>query len=243
MAHGARPGAGGARSSLRRRQCDRGLRSLSGARHADRREDGERLDRRRRDPQSGRRDARRPALLECRRAGDPRAASVKGPAGPCRPPVGRDARARGPRGSTAARRTEVPGPVGRARSFEPTSSSCDSSTTSSRMSARKTGPWCSISNRSSSSSEIRSQSSAPLPKRLPADTGRVEVLQSDQLETAQDLTQLLNNLARFLWLVPLALFAIALWLARGRRRTTLRMVAIGLTAGRPARPARPQARR
>ena len=82
-----------------------------------------------------------------------------------------------------------------------------------------------------------------LAKRLPADTGRVEVLQSDQLETAQDLTQLLNNLARFLWLVPLALFAIALWLARGRRRTTLRMIAIGLTAGRPARPARPQARR
>ena len=68
-----------------------------------------------------------------------------------------------------------------------------------------------------------------LARRLPADTGQVEVLQSDQLKTAQDLTQLLKNLARFLWLVPLALFAIALWLARGRRRTTLRMVAIGLT--------------
>ena len=60
-------------------------------------------------------------------------------------------------------------------------------------------------------------------KRLPADTGRVEVLQSDQLQTAQNLTQLLKNLARYLWLVPLALFAIAIWLARGRRRTTLRM--------------------
>ena len=69
-----------------------------------------------------------------------------------------------------------------------------------------------------------------LARRLPADTGQVEVLQSDQLKTAQDLTQLLKNLALFLWLVPLALFAIAIWLARGRRRTTLRMIAIGLTA-------------
>jgi hypothetical protein len=68
-----------------------------------------------------------------------------------------------------------------------------------------------------------------LARRLPADTGQVQVLQADQLQTAQDLTELLNNLARFLWLVPLALFAIAIWLARGRRRTTLRMIAIGLT--------------
>ena len=32
-----------------------------------------------------------------------------------------------------------------------------------------------------------------LARRLPADTGQVEVLQSDQLQTAQDLTQLLKQ--------------------------------------------------
>ncbi len=112
MAHGARPGAGRARGSARRRQRDRGLRSLSGTRHADRREDRERLDRRRRDPEPGRRDARRAAFLERRRAGRPRAAFVTGAAGPCRAPGGCDARARGPVGSAAARRTEVPSPVG-----------------------------------------------------------------------------------------------------------------------------------
>ncbi len=65
-------------------------------------------------------------------------------------------------------------------------------------------------------------------QRLPDDAGRVEVMQADQLETAQNLTQLLKQLALFLWLVPLALFAISLWLAHGRRRGILRMIAIGL---------------
>ena len=159
---------------------------------------------------------------------EPRAASATGSAGALPPPCRRDCASSQTGRLNGCSPDRGSRPSGSPRSFELTSSSCDSSTTSSPMSARKTGPWCSISNRSSSSSGIRSQSSAPFAERLPADTGRVEVLQSDQLETAQNLTQLLNNLARFLWLVPLALFAIALWLARGRRRTTLRMVAIGL---------------
>ena len=68
-----------------------------------------------------------------------------------------------------------------------------------------------------------------LARRLPEDAGQVEILEADELQTAQDLTQLLKQLALFLWLVPLALFAISLWLARGRRRAILRMIAIGLT--------------
>ena len=59
------------------------------------------------------------------------------------------------------------------------------------------------------------------------DAGRIEIMEADQLETAQDLTQLLKVLGTWLWLVPLALWAIALYLADGRRRSILRMVAIG----------------
>lgn len=58
------------------------------------------------------------------------------------------------------------------------------------------------------------------------DAGRITILESDQLETAQDLTQLFKVLGTWLWLVPLALWALALWLAEGRRRDILRMIGI-----------------
>jgi hypothetical protein len=65
-----------------------------------------------------------------------------------------------------------------------------------------------------------------LATRLPDDTGRVEIMQADQLETAQDLTYWLKTAAAVLWIVPFVLWALALWLARGRRRRLLRMIAI-----------------
>ena len=52
-------------------------------------------------------------------------------------------------------------------------------------------------------------------------------MEAEQLETAQDLTQLLKFLGTWLWILPLVLWAVALWLARGRRRSILRMIAIG----------------
>jgi hypothetical protein len=64
-------------------------------------------------------------------------------------------------------------------------------------------------------------------QRLGPDAGRVEIMEAEQLETAQDLTQLLKILGTWLWLVPLALWGVALWLARGRRRSILRTIAIG----------------
>jgi hypothetical protein len=64
-------------------------------------------------------------------------------------------------------------------------------------------------------------------ERLGPDAGRVEIMEADQLETAQDLTQLLKTLGNWLWVVPIALWGAALWLARGRRRSILRMIAIG----------------
>jgi len=58
------------------------------------------------------------------------------------------------------------------------------------------------------------------------DAGRITIMKADQLETAQDLTQVLKVLGLWLWLVPIVLWAIALWLAEGRRRAILRMIGI-----------------
>jgi hypothetical protein len=63
-------------------------------------------------------------------------------------------------------------------------------------------------------------------QRLDSDAGRITIMEAENLETAQDLTQLLKVLGMWLWLVPIALWAAALWLARGRRLGILRMVAI-----------------
>jgi uncharacterized membrane protein len=67
-------------------------------------------------------------------------------------------------------------------------------------------------------------------EQFPESAGRIKIMEADQLETAQDLTQLLKRVAMFLPFVVLALWGIALWLARGRRRTVLRTVGIGLIA-------------
>ena len=62
---------------------------------------------------------------------------------------------------------------------------------------------------------------------LGPDAGRIEIMEAQKLETAQDLTQILKILGTWLWIVPLVLWGIALWLARGRRRSILRTIAIG----------------
>ena len=64
--------------------------------------------------------------------------------------------------------------------------------------------------------------------RLPEDTGRIRIMKADDLETAQDLTQLFKKIAAVIVFVPFILFGIALWLARGRRRAVLRTAALGL---------------
>ncbi len=64
-------------------------------------------------------------------------------------------------------------------------------------------------------------------ERLPDDAGRVEIMEAQQLETAQDVTQWLDILGRFIWFVPLLLAALAIWLAGDRRRAIVRSLAIG----------------
>ncbi len=54
--------------------------------------------------------------------------------------------------------------------------------------------------------------------RLQADAGRIEILRSDELDTAQDAFQLLKTLALVLPVLALLAFAGAVWLAPDRRR-------------------------
>ncbi len=63
-----------------------------------------------------------------------------------------------------------------------------------------------------------------LTEKLPAQVAEIELLRSDELESAQAAIKLLRTLAYVLSALTLVLFAIAIWLAAGRRRETLRAV-------------------
>ena len=65
-------------------------------------------------------------------------------------------------------------------------------------------------------------------QKLPADSSQIVLLQSDQLKLAQDAVWLLKTLAIVLVVLALALFALAVYLARGWRREALRACGIGL---------------
>ena len=65
-----------------------------------------------------------------------------------------------------------------------------------------------------------------LAQKLPPDAGSLTVIQSDQLGMAQDIADLIEKLVIVLLVLGLALYGLALYLSRGRRRQTLR--AIGL---------------
>ncbi|MFO7572825.1 MAG: SHOCT domain-containing protein [Gaiellaceae bacterium] len=74
---------------------------------------------------------------------------------------------------------------------------------------------------------IRSQ----IEGKLPADVGRIEILQSDELDTAQNGFQILKTLAWFLPLLALAMFGAAIWLARDRRRAVRSIGFVVLAVG------------
>jgi hypothetical protein len=59
---------------------------------------------------------------------------------------------------------------------------------------------------------------------LPASAGKIVILRSDQLKAAQDVAQAIRPLAWGFALVSFALFALAIWLAPGRRREVLRTI-------------------
>ena len=59
--------------------------------------------------------------------------------------------------------------------------------------------------------------------QIPEDVGRIEILRSDELETAQDGVNVLETLAWVLPLLALAAFALAVWIAGDRRRAVRRV--------------------
>ena len=65
-------------------------------------------------------------------------------------------------------------------------------------------------------------------ERIPDDAAQLTIMQSDDLELAQGLVDVLQALAVVLVLLFLALYALAVYLARGWRREALRAVGYGL---------------
>jgi hypothetical protein len=71
-----------------------------------------------------------------------------------------------------------------------------------------------------------------LVEKLPPDAGRLTILESDELSTAQDATTLVRRLPVVVTLLALLLYGLALYLAGPRRREALRSVGFGfLVAG------------
>jgi Short C-terminal domain len=64
--------------------------------------------------------------------------------------------------------------------------------------------------------------------RIPADAGQITLIQSDQLSVAQRAVKTLGILNWVLLIVVVGLYALAVFLARGRRRVTLRTVGLSL---------------
>jgi hypothetical protein len=69
-----------------------------------------------------------------------------------------------------------------------------------------------------------------LAEKLPDSAGKITVIEESQLETAQTITKILRSVANWMWLIAIAVAALAIWLARGRRRMELRALAIGVLA-------------
>ncbi len=65
-------------------------------------------------------------------------------------------------------------------------------------------------------------------ERIPESSGKIAIIEESQLEAAQTATKVLRAVADWMWLVALAVAALAVWLARGRRRLELRAIALGL---------------
>jgi Short C-terminal domain len=68
---------------------------------------------------------------------------------------------------------------------------------------------------------------AKLQEKIPPDAGQLTILRSDQLELAQDVVNLVEDLAIVLVVLALGLFALAVYLAVGWRREALRAVGFG----------------
>jgi hypothetical protein len=81
--------------------------------------------------------------------------------------------------------------------------------------------------------QARTQLHQRLDLTVPATSGRLVIMRSNELKTAQDVAGAVKGLALVLPALAILLFALAIWLARGRRRQALRtagwcFVAVGV---------------
>ncbi len=67
--------------------------------------------------------------------------------------------------------------------------------------------------------------------RLPEDAGRITVVESEELADVQTAVRVLDFLAWFMFVVVVGLYALAVFLARGRRVQMLRTVGLALAIG------------
>jgi len=74
----------------------------------------------------------------------------------------------------------------------------------------------------STGASVRTAAQQKLGVTLPPASGQVVILRSGQLKTAQDIVNAVKSLAIVLPVLGIGLFALAVYLARGRRRRTLR---------------------
>jgi Short C-terminal domain len=70
--------------------------------------------------------------------------------------------------------------------------------------------------------QLGSQLGVDVSGKLPPDAASIELIKSDQLSTAQDVVKALKGLSLILPLIALALYALAVYLARGWRREAIR---------------------
>jgi hypothetical protein len=69
-----------------------------------------------------------------------------------------------------------------------------------------------------------------LAEKIPADAGKLTILHSDELSTAQSIAQLIRKLPIVLTVLALLLYALAIYLAGPRRRQALRSAGLGFVA-------------
>jgi hypothetical protein len=64
--------------------------------------------------------------------------------------------------------------------------------------------------------------------RLPANAGTIVIMDSSQLDTVKTIMKVLDFMASWLWIIAVALWALAVYLSRDRKLRTLRGIAYGL---------------
>ncbi|MGZ5331028.1 MAG: hypothetical protein ACXWFH_06955, partial [Solirubrobacterales bacterium] len=78
--------------------------------------------------------------------------------------------------------------------------------------------------------QVGSEAGIDVAGKIPPEAGQIEVLPPDELSTARKAVNLIEGLAVVLTLLAIALFGLAIYLARNRRRETLRAVGLAFIA-------------